>query len=803
MGEKLKTEYKENCIVYAFFAIVLIFYFFQYLNPSVIANATDILSQQYLWESFLHEQLHSAPSFASWMPHVNGGTTIGGALDKFFRPLSLPFYYFFSPNYAMSLDFILHFWLMALGTYLYVKAIGLTTLPAVLSALFFTLSAGQVTLVNAGHIGKIDTIAWTPLVFWSIELGLKYRKWTSFLVAGLMLSLQLYEGHIQVSFYVCLAVAIYFISRTTVMYLKKEIDGKELGKLYGFGVLMVTVFFAVSAFTLIKWFEFKAMSDRGEGTSYTFATTWSMPPKELLTYLVPQLFGLSRANYKDPGSIDVFYWGEMPFTQNSDYMGLLPLLLSVIALIKCRNRYVFTAIGIALFFQVLAMGKYTPIYYFFYKYLGFEFFRVPKMNLFLVSFFTAITAGYGAQWLLNSLGQGDRKVLKRLIGGGIVFLILFCVISIYAQIQSDDLIRYFLKDLTGAGRSYNPAKVSARYFNAISGMWSAIVLLVIMFSIVSFRLFKYFQPRYLFCLLFIFFIIDVSLVNYKLLSVVDMKGNAYFSKDTAINFFEKDKGLYRVLNAVQERSPKTIAYLTPNKYILFNIHSLTGYEAVQVARYNDILGRLNLQGRMLDFLNVKYVVIDKSAFPGSVGARVGKFKVVVDADVKILENTRVFPRVFPLHSAKVLNDGRRILNALVDSPVNLRETLFLEKNVEMVLSSDPKPVSQSSAEVVSYQNNEIIIRSNMADNGFVFLSEKFYPGWIAYVDGQARDVLKANYIFRAVALSSGKHEVVLRYEPSSNKIGLAITLMSFLIVIGMLCYYSNIMRRQQRGGIAN
>jgi uncharacterized membrane protein YfhO len=68
------------------------------------------------------------------------------------------------------------------------------------------------------------------------------------------------------------------------------------------------------------------------------------------------------------------------------------------------------------------------------------------------------------------------------------------------------------------------------------------------------------------------------------------------------------------------------------------------------------------------------------------------------------------------------------------------------------------------------------------------LSEVFYPKWKVFVDGEEAEMLKADYVLRAVALPSGDHEVVFRYDSSSLERGLVIsvvTLATALIVLAL------------------
>ena len=70
----------------------------------------------------------------------------------------------------------------------------------------------------------------------------------------------------------------------------------------------------------------------------------------------------------------------------------------------------------------------------------------------------------------------------------------------------------------------------------------------------------------------------------------------------------------------------------------------------------------------------------------------------------------------------------------------------------------------------------------MTDNGFLFLSDVYYPGWNAYVDEEPAHIYQANYLFRAVELTKGNHKVEFRYEPQSLKIGLGISLLTVIFL---------------------
>ena len=99
----------------------------------------------------------------------------------------------------------------------------------------------------------------------------------------------------------------------------------------------------------IDIFTFQKHSNRGapsvlddtnetlSGTKWDYATQWSFHPIELISFAFPYHFGLQNFSVKNRTNPSEFmkqasYWGYMPFTQSTHYMGLLVLLLPLIAL---------------------------------------------------------------------------------------------------------------------------------------------------------------------------------------------------------------------------------------------------------------------------------------------------------------------------------------------------------------------------------------------------------------------------------------------------------------------------------------
>ena len=152
-------------------------------------------------------------------------------------------------------------------------------------------------------------------------------------------------------------------------------------------------------------------------------------------------------------------------------------------------------------------------------------------------------------------------------------------------------------------------------------------------------------------------------------------------------------------------------------------------------------------------------------------------------EVKIRRNKRFLPRAFAVHGSKVLQGEKRILTELKDPRFDPREYVILEE-------AENRAASQSYSEVTVLQAgvDEIELAVEMGDEGFVVLSNQYYPGWRAYVDGKEERIYRANYILMAVPLAEGSHTVKFVYEPAMHQINFLVRIIVPLGLVGVLLH---------------
>ncbi|HEY5974324.1 MAG TPA: hypothetical protein VIU41_06230, partial [Geobacteraceae bacterium] len=201
------TERRKDLLVLTTLLVLLIAFFGKILFTDKIVRAPDIInefywgvktmSQQSLWES-----LKIDLSSAGWDIYSNSGfTTEGGGLSlQFLLHKRLLFNLLPAPA-SVAWFMVLHLFFGGVGTYLYCRVIGSSRLAAFFAGLVFALAPESASLINAGHVMKMATIAYAPLAFYFLEKGFQRRRLFDFMTTGFVLAFQFFNYHWQIAFY--------------------------------------------------------------------------------------------------------------------------------------------------------------------------------------------------------------------------------------------------------------------------------------------------------------------------------------------------------------------------------------------------------------------------------------------------------------------------------------------------------------------------------------------------------------------------------------------------------------------------
>ena len=233
--------------------------------------------------------------------------------------------------------------------------------------------------------------------------------------------------------------------------------------------------------------------------------------------------------------------------------------------------------------------------------------------------------------------------------------------------------------------------------------------------------------------------------------------------------------------------------LMPNSALVYGLQDVRAYDGLGVAGYADLLDvalawaqahqQHELHGadsRVLDLLGVRYLLA-----PPAFAVDPAHWERVPDTTAPLYRNRREQPRAALVDGYVVAtgNDARRRLR---DGAIDPRRTALLE--VEPVPAERPEAAviadAVGTARITDYQHERVTIDTDAPGRRLLVLSDTWFPGWRATVDGSPVPIARANVAFRAVTVPAGRHRVVFDYAPTSLRIGATMAAVALALIVG-------------------
>ncbi len=777
------------------------------LFTTKIVRAPDILNEFYwgVYQSYgkpLWSMLRVDLATADWNPYINSGHSNDGGMAsmQFVFPYRLIFGLIPAPA-SVAWFMVLHLFLGGAGTYLYCRLVGCSRVAALFGGFIFAFCTENASLINAGHVMKIATIAHAPWVFYFLEKGFRTDRLFAYLCAGLVLTLQFFNTHWQIAFYTCLGVGVYGILRLLEQIRHGE-PGIKTGRTLLLGLTMVLFFLSASAISLAPLAAWSKDTNRGVhsganqgkgGLQREEAMMWSLPPEEALALVVPGLFGLSRQEGGDqPRPDQTYYWGRMFFTQTASYFGLLPWLLLPLPLLF-RNDRVTTAALIAVVGGLLfSMGKYTPFYQLLYDYLpGVSRFRVPKMMLFMTALGLAVLTARGIDLLRDERIAASGRI-QRWTWWVLAFPLGLGLLLGIEKLFGPSL-RGWLMDWLAQPTRYQAggAGIAAQRWFTIEqetgiALAQASLLALVLLAMVRRRLAVWLGLASLLLVL----TADLWRVNRWFLVLTNPPVRGEVALTPAMQWIKEQgqgsrprtepvevvKGqdnevpLYRTL-PLGERDP--MGYAAAGIPVLFTAN------AVQKVRWQEYLDRLSLQSRMPDFMNLRWLVYDQNLYEQQKDHFGERYRTVFSNGKEIiLENRQVLPKAWLVSRAELEADPVKRLQRMLAPGFDPARLALVESAPPFALAGTDQ---LGKVQVKTYKPAEMSLAAEITANSLLVVGEKYYQGWIATVDGKPTEIVPVNHTLRGVYLAPGNHTVAFRFDPLPFRIGKWLTLGSFAL----------------------
>jgi hypothetical protein len=153
----------------------------------------------------------------------------------------------------------------------------------------------------------------------------------------------------------------------------------------------------------------------------------------------------------------------------------------------------------------------------------------------------------------------------------------------------------------------------------------------------------------------------------------------------------------------------------------------------------------------------------------------------------VLENVNAQPRAFLVHQVTQVADMQHAVDAMRQPSFDTRLSAVVEGAPPVAIA--PAPAESPGADKVEFVSNadeRVEMRVTAASPALLVLTDTYYPGWQATVDGTEQHIYPADVAFRAIAVDAGEHTVQFEYRPVSFVLGVAAALLGLLLLAAVV-----------------
>lgn len=704
---------------------------------------SDLMNDAFPYRHYLSEVLKSG-QLPLWYPPVYGGFPLLARAEAGIAfPPNLILFGLLPPYIALNLVILLTLITAGVGMYLFVRELEVGTAAALIAAVSFSYSGFMVAHLK--HLSTVNTACLFPLGLYFIERAFKQndaetflRKAKPFVWLGIVIGVQNLAGHTQTAYYSGLAYLAYFLFRYWVSRKKisaparKRTTSPSIGKgffrdarMIWFGAA-VLIGAGLSAVQVLPTYELVSRSQRSGGVTFDYASNYAYDPSNITTFIYPYANGdIGNATYR----------GRSIFWEDYGYVGIIALLLAAYAVVALRKKAhvkFFAAVTVVAY--LLVLGPNTPLYEgVFHVVPGMKFFRFPTRFMLIVDASLAVLAAFGASHLLSRRakkndGNGMSRPGYALLGLTVLDLLFF-------QMRQNPI-------------------VDAKDWLAVPGTVQTIKR--------DPGLFRIYSP-----------------------------GASEMHKLA----FSKAGGWEGSLQPYLDQRE----FIQPSLNVLYNLSTADGYAQLTPGYVVDLWGDQNRGGwiyetaalqnntfmprpaffKIISLFNIKYLITPWRVASDSLE------RLESPEGTFLYRNGSVMPRAFMVPGYRYAPGPEAAKAILLSDGFDPRK--------EAIVATRPRyapggTAMNSTVTIAEYRVNDVVARVDGDKDGLLVLSDTYYPGWRAFVDGKETEILQANVCQRAVEVPSGKHEVRFVFDSTPVKAGFGISVLSLLAAGAILTF---------------
>ncbi|MBM3190233.1 MAG: YfhO family protein, partial [Chloroflexi bacterium] len=538
---------------------------------------------------------------------------------------------------------------------------------------------------------------------------------------------------------------------------------------------------------------------------------WAYPPRRVLSLFIPDFFGNpTHHTYFDlftwrtvPATvnaegqpINTIYWGVKNYVEGASYVGLLPVVLAGVALLRQRWHKVLFFAWLSVLSLLFVFG--SPLYILVYKLPGLSQVHSPFRWIYPYTLCMALLAGMGLDALSQGRQGGGRwaRLVAWLTERALPVAIIVCSVQVLLALgislalkeRIAPLAERALRELALASTAYADWRMLYSCWFRNLSVFGVVGLLSGLALALRGRLARRRVWTALVCLVVVG---ELFFYGYGFFPAADPA--LIGLRTPAIDLLTSDPELYRITSYVGDEKP-----FNANAGMFYDIADARGYDSIILKQYAEYMGGIQYQNELpynriapidvphtyaldsplLDGLNVKYVLAQRDRPIARQG-----YTLVYDGEILIYRNDDYLPRAYLAPRATLLTDRQELLRALrLHDP---RESVLLEEPWAGAYPDETSPGFAHEVEAIEYRPNRVRVIVDTPEPAFLVLADNHFQGWEARIyamegampaaRGEKAKIYRANGTFRAVEVPARRSMVQFAFRPQALVVGLAVS----------------------------
>lgn len=631
------------------------------------------------------------------------------------------------PLFAVEMEVVVHYFLVSLFTYLFVKRLTRNRWAGLVGSVVYAYGS-YLTSYPKLQMAILEGQTWVPLTLLTIclageeETRRNRRRSSAWLtLGGLGLALSALAGHGQTFLLAFYTGMAYLVF--TFFPLWRAAAGGEKARLVARLLLLPVVGFGAAAAQWIPSVEYMRLSTRAH---LGFAQAGGgFLYSDLLALVLPGLRGI--------------------------YAGVLPLILVILAFVLGRRRET-TFWGVtALVALLLSLGRRTVLFTLFYLFVpGFNLFQGQERALQVFSLSAAILAGYGTAFLVRPLARPDKDR----------------VAALGRVLRWTNVGAWILVFFADWGTLYLAQQGGEQVSDLLERSILLALLLGLSTGVLYLRLGNRFWARRLGWLVVPLILLDLFTLNQGR-DLERAQARDRFEVTPPVRYLQNQNGIFRVWDE---------GLLPGNFGMVWGLEETGGISPLRLQRYQDLVNALP-EEKVRWLLNVHYVFSKESALPD--GELIAEYSDP-EQDLFLYRIREPGQAAYMVYAAQIEPDDQKARQRLAAADFDPRRQAILAQDPGMVLVGS----GQGTVRFVERLPGRLVLEVQTDADGVLVLSEVYYPGWQARVDGQKASLLRANTVLRAIPLRAGAHQVELIFRPWTVRVGQILSALTLIAAIG-------------------